>query len=166
MLVLLPMFGAFSVPCTQPKSQAADATPEVRVDASALSNVDEIGRHVSRFEATFCNGGYRWLDQPTTVEHFAGGRLKTIRVIHYAAPGGGKAPSPGEVGNKVLNVWQGKFRAAFCSLPWSEGTWWTSESTLEFEEGKRGTLITDGVHVFLRDRDGKPWFFRLYPAAQ
>jgi O-glycosyl hydrolase len=39
-LVLLLMFGAFSVPCTQPKSQVADATPDITVDVSALSTID------------------------------------------------------------------------------------------------------------------------------
>jgi len=145
-----------STSIAQSKAQSADATPEIAIDASASSTVDEIGRHVAIADVNSCNGGYRWLDHPTTVKDFVGRRVKTIRVIHYAARLGAKPPSLEEVRDTVLKVWQGKFQSAFCSLPWSEPSWWTSESTLEFEDGKRGTLITDGVHVFLRDHDGNP----------
>jgi hypothetical protein len=51
-------------------------------------------------------------------------------------------------------------------IVWDEGTWWSIESAVEFEDGKKGLLITDGLHVALRDHDGKNWFFRLLPAAQ
>jgi hypothetical protein len=150
----------------QSKPQRPDPAPEITVDASGSSTPEEIGGHVAPHGSPSCNGGYRWLDHPTTVAQFAGGTVKTIRVIHYAGRIAAKPPSLEELRDTVAKVWQGKFQSAFCSIPWAEANWWTSESTLEFTDGKRGTLITDGVHVFLLDYNGNPWFFRLYPAAQ
>ena len=42
---------------------------------------------------------------------------------------------------------------------------WSIESTLEFKDGKKGLLITDGEHVAVRDHGGKSCFFRLWPGA-
>jgi hypothetical protein len=40
------------------------------------------------------------------------------------------------------------------------------EAVIEFEDGKRSALITDGEHVALQDHESKNWFFRLLPDAQ
>jgi hypothetical protein len=40
------------------------------------------------------------------------------------------------------------------------------EASIEFEDGKRSSLVTDGGHVRVQDRTGKYWFMRLAPAVQ
>lgn len=102
--------------------------------------------------------------QCSAVRDFVGGRVKTIRILHYARER--NFSKPVEVRALVSKVWQGSFLdQAACGILWDEMALWSIESALEFKDGKKGLLITDGEHVAVRDHDGKSWFFRLWPGA-
>jgi hypothetical protein len=137
------------------------------VDSVVVSDYQELGKETDRLNLASCNGGYHYLEHPTTVEDFVGGKVKAIRVLRTAPlRPWGKPPTADEIRQRVRRVWEGKFQAAFCQLAWAEPTFWSIEATLEFEDGKRSPLITDGVHVALQNHDGKTSFFRLFPDAQ
>ena len=155
------------VPCLshcQDLAKSKTASPTILVDSIIVSDYAELAGKVKTLEVVSCDGGLRSLDHPTTVGEFVGGKVKTIRVLHSAPRR--NPPTAEEVRIGLRKVWQGKFQVCFCQIAWSEPTRWTIESVLEFEEGKRSALITDGVHVALQDHDSKNWFFRLFPAAQ
>ncbi|MGB7847350.1 MAG: hypothetical protein WBL63_17180 [Candidatus Acidiferrum sp.] len=154
-LHLLLGLAAFSSSFAQEKLPVANAMPEIKVDASASGTGEEISRDLPKLSALSCSGS-RLLDQPTTVAQIVGGRVMSIKVLHYVA-----RSTPQTVRDIMAKVWHGRFRSADCNMFWAEATFWTIESTLEFRDGKRGLLITDGTHVFLLDHGGKPWFFRL-----
>jgi hypothetical protein len=128
----------------------------------------EVTKTVQTLENAPCNGGYRYLEHPTTVADFVGGKVKTIRVFRTGrfSPGTNPVTTPDETRQSLKRVWQGKFQSAFCQIAWAEGAFWSIEAVVEFEDGKRSMLITDGVHVALQDHNGKSAFFRLFPAAQ
>ena len=144
------------------KSEAT--SPTILVDSLMVSDFAELAPKVKALEGASCNGGSRYLEQPTTVGDFVGGRVKNIRVVRSAPRKG--PPTAEEARKKLRMVWQSKFQVAFCQVAWAEPTLWSIESIVEFEDGKRSALITDGIHVALQDHDGKNWFFRLFPAAQ
>ena len=148
----------------QDLAKSETTSPPILVDSKLVSDFAELSRKAKTLEDASCNGGSRYLEHPTTVGDFVGGKVKTIRVVHSASR---KSPPTAEELRKSLRmVWQGKFQVAFCQVAWAELTLWSIESIVEFEDGKRRALITDGVHVALQDHDGKNWFFRLFPAAQ
>lgn len=149
---------------SQDLAKSETTSPTILVNSMMASDFAELGRTVKTLEGASCKGGYRYLEHPTTVGDFVGGKVKTIRVVRSAARK--SPPTAEEVLKSLRMVWQGKFQVAFCQLPWAEPTNWSIESIMEFEDGKRSALITDGVHVALQNHDGKTWFFRLFPAAQ
>jgi len=104
--------------------------------------------------------GFRRWSVPRSVADSMGGRVKTIRVLRFATPAN---ISPRDV---VRKVWNGKFETSTCYVDWAEMTFWTLEARVEFQDGRQGLLITDGMHVVLQDHDGMTWFLRLLPAAQ
>jgi len=99
-----------------------------------------------------------------TVAQFVGGKVKTIRVVRFAEPR--NTPTHRELRDAVRKVWEGKFQGVSCQIGWDEGTFWTIEAVVEFEDGKRGELITDGVHVAMQDHNGNSWFLRFLPSTQ
>jgi hypothetical protein len=44
---------------------------------------------------------------------------------------------------------------------WAEVTLWNIEASVEYEDGKRALVLTDGWHIEVQDREGKQWFTRL-----
>lgn len=66
----------------------------------------------------------------------------------------------------VLEVWSGAFRSTYCWMMWSEPTRFVIEVSVDYEDGSQASLVTDGWHVQLYDREGKVSFLRLWPAAQ
>lgn len=91
-----------------------------------------------------------------------GGRVKTITIVRFAGPTMGSS----NVQEAVRKVWEGKFQSSSCFVDWAEPTMWSIEARVDFEDGTRGVLITDGSHVAFQGHDGKSWFLRLLPAAQ
>jgi hypothetical protein len=157
----------FFSPCLsrcQDLAKSETTLPTIRVDSMMVSDFAKLGRKVKTLESTCCNESSRYLEHPATVGDFVGGKVKTIRVVHSASMK--SPPTAEEVRKNLRTVWQSKFQVAFCREAWAEPTFWSIESIVEFEDGKRSALITDGVHIALQDHDGKNWFFRLFPAAQ
>jgi hypothetical protein len=141
--------------------------PTIGVDSIVVSDYGELRRAADRLESASCNGGYHYLERPMTVGDFMGGRVKTIRVLRTAPLRPGTSPpTADETRRKLKRVWEGKFQAAFCQIAWAEMTLWSVEAVVEFEDGKRSPLITDGIHVALQDHNGNSAFFRVFPAAQ
>jgi hypothetical protein len=146
----------------QATEDSAASTTEIRVHAVAADQ-GELERKV-RILDTPCGGRYQYLDHPTTVGQFQEGKVRAIQVVYFA--GWKNAPKEEELRDLVRRVWQGKFRSVSCQINWAEGNLWTIEAVLEFDDGVRGELITDGSHVAMQGHDGKSYFFRLLPTAQ
>jgi hypothetical protein len=148
--------------------EVSDANmPSIIVDSAMVTDYGELRKAADGLQHPSCNGGYRYLEHPTTVADFVGGKVKAIRVLHTTPlRPGTKPPVPEETRQKLKRVWQGKFQAPSCQIDWAEMTFWSIEAVIEFEDGKRSPLITDGVHVALQDHSGNSAFFRLFPAAQ
>ena len=101
-----------------------------------------------------------YFDRYLSVESFVGGNVKSIHVIRYDP-----RLTPFQIREEVQKVWLGAFYGASSYLGWAEGTIWNIEVSVEYEDGKRCSLITDGGHVRVQDREGKYWFIRLWPAV-
>jgi hypothetical protein len=112
-----------------------------------------------------CTEARPYFDHAISVQELASGPAKAIHVTAYLSTA---APKTAELDlrQRVLKVWKGEFRAGACQILWSEGAVWSIKADIEFGDGKRGSLLTDGVHVRLQAHDGKIWYFRLLPAAQ
>jgi hypothetical protein len=106
-------------------------------------------------------------DNDVTIKNFVGGNVKRIRVTHYRSPSGPKAsqPTPSELQQEVRNIWLGTFHHATCQIIWAEGALWNIRGIVEHDDGKRSSLMSDGLHVEVQDRNGKFWFIRLRPAV-
>ncbi len=101
------------------------------------------------------------LDHPVTVEAFVGGKVKLIRVVRYDPE-----LTPSQVKNEVRGAWLGAFSGASGMILWDEGNRWNIQASVEYEDGKRTSILIDGwCHVQVEDREGKYWFLRLWPAA-
>jgi hypothetical protein len=101
-----------------------------------------------------------YFDRYLSIESFVGGKVKLIHVIRYDP-----RLTPFQTREEVQKVWLGAFHDASSYLGWAEGTIWNIEVSVEYEDGKRSSLLTDGGHVRVQDRQGKYWFIRLWPAV-
>ena len=142
----------------------AELLPNIVQDSATVADYGEFNARVKSLEMATCNDPSRRFEKPEVVEDFVGAKVKNIRVIRYLRRS--KPLKPDEIRKLIRNVWLGSFQSAACGILWSEAGTWSIECALEFEDGKQGLLITDGVHVALRDHEGRNWFFRLLPAAQ
>lgn len=89
---------------------------------------------------------------------FVGDRVKTVRVALRPE----SKLTPGEVRDKLRKVWRGRFWDASCEMRWAEMTLWNIAASIEFEDGGRSSITTDGLsHVAIQDREGKVWYLRL-----
>ncbi len=87
--------------------------------------------------------GMAYFESPISVATAAGAKVRRI-VVH-----------------EWTERWWGERYA------WSEAVIWNISASIEFENAEeRGCLMTDGVHVSLRDATGGIWLFRPLPAAQ
>lgn len=156
------------------KRNSSSRMPTILVD-SALNVPEhhttrrELNDRVRSLDRTPCNlnnaaHGSRRFKSPTSVGESLGGRVKTIRVVGFEP----WAPTQtfSQLPETVRSVWTGKFQDSSCQINWAEMSPWFLEARLEFEDGHRGLLITDGHHVVVRDHDGMIWFLRLLPAVQ
>lgn len=146
----------------QDARNSASATPTIRVDAVAAGR-EELGQKVRTIDTT-CGRRYEYLNTPKTVGELEGWSVKAIRIVRFA--GRETAPTHEELRDAVKKVWEGKFQSVSCQIDWAEANLWSIEAVVEFEDGQRRELITDGMHVALQDHEGKSRFLRLLPAAQ
>ena len=95
-----------------------------------------------------------------SIEDFVGGKVKTIRVVRHDP-----RLTADQIEEEVRKVWLGIFHYATCQIEWDEGNIWNIRATVEYEDGKKSSLLTDGLHVQLQDREGKYWYMREWPAV-
>ena len=95
-----------------------------------------------------------------SAEEFAGGKVKEIRVVRYDP-----RLTPDQIKAEVRKVWLGIFQYATCQIEWDEGTLWNVLATVEYEDGRKSSILTDGLHVQVQDREGKYWYMREWPAV-
>ena len=110
--------------------------------------------------------GMAYFESPISVATAAGGKVRRIVVHEGTERGWGEryATWP-DVLTEVRKVWAGRFQSV--NYAWSEAVIWNISASIEFENAEeRGCLMTDGVHVSLRDATGGIWLFRLLPAAR
>ena len=84
-----------------------------------------------------------------------GQSVKTIRVVRYD-PG----LTPAEIRHEVQKTWLGIWM-----LDSPERSVWNIEALLEYDDGKRATMLIGGDNVEVKDRDGDCGFIRLWPAV-
>jgi hypothetical protein len=96
----------------------------------------------------------------TSVESFVGGKVKSVRIVAYDP-----ARTPAQIKEEFRKVWFGVFRDTSCFIVWDEITLWNLRAVIEFEDGKQISLLTDGMHVEVQDREGKYWYMREWPAV-
>lgn len=101
-----------------------------------------------------------YFDHYLSIESFVGGKVKWIHVVRYDP-----RLTPSQIQEEVQKVWLGVFWTSSSYLGWAEGSMWNIETSVEYEDGKRSSLLTDGLHVRVQDREGKHWFIRLWPAV-
>lgn len=100
-------------------------------------------------------------DRYLSIEEFMGGQVKSIHVLQHAP-----ALTPEQIREEVRKVWLGLFWNAASSIMWSEENRWNIAASVEFEDGRRTSLVLDaGVHVQVEDRAGHYWYLRLWPAV-
>jgi len=139
----------------------------VTADSATFVEYGELNERVRTLDESPCRASFPYSQVPVTVANFVGGKVKTIKVTHVLGAARQKRPpKQEELANTLRKVWLGQFQSAACRILWAEGGTWSIDADLLFEDGKQGTLITDGVHVAIQDHDGNAWFFRLLPAAQ
>jgi hypothetical protein len=101
-------------------------------------------------------------DRYVSVESFVGGKVNVVRVVRYDPK-----LTPSEIRDEVRKAWLGVFRSAACEINWAEWNHWNIEASVEYEDGKRTSILMDGwIHVQVQDRTGKYWYIRLFPAVQ
>jgi len=130
------------------------------------TTVQQLSKRAVSLKSPNCdsNSRGRRFDSPTRLGDSLRRHVETIRVVAFAPAGDTKTIS--KLRETLRTVWQGRFQQSNCFPFWAEGETWFVEARLEFEDGKRGILITDGAHVALQDHDGMTWYLRLLPAVQ
>jgi hypothetical protein len=98
-------------------------------------------------------------DRYISIEEFVGGNVKSIHVTQYDP-----ILTPEQIRDEVRKVWFGIFWHAASGTMWSEVTTWNIGASVEFEDGKRTSLVMGG-HVQVQDRAGHYWYIRLWPAV-
>jgi hypothetical protein len=164
-LAIVPACCAQNAPST---SQPTAVLPlsQIFVDSQKPTDWNDPQWKIREVPNPGCNGGYKTSDQDVSLQELAGHAVKAIHVTAYRLNANVPRKEPKDIRQQVLDVWLGKFRTAFCQIAWAESTNWSINATVEFDDGKRGSLLTDGSHVRLLDHEGKFWFLRLLPAAQ
>jgi hypothetical protein len=99
-------------------------------------------------------------NQFLSIEEFVGGKVKKIHVVRYDP-----RLTPDQIKEEVRKVWHGIFHDATCQIVWDEYTYWNILATVEYEDGRKSSILTDGMHVQVQDREGKYWYMREWPAV-
>jgi hypothetical protein len=100
-------------------------------------------------------------NQFLSIEDFVGAKVRTIRVVNHDP-----RLTADQIKEEVRKVWLGIFHYATCHIEWAEGTIWNIRATVEYADGgKKSSLLTDGLHVQVQDREGKYWYMREWPAV-
>ena len=170
-MALLILLAIVPANCAQnpssPNRAATDLTlSQIVVDARQPTDWNDPQWNIRDIPDPGCNGSSRNFGHDISLQELASRTVKTIHVTSYRLFPGAPSKKQTDIRQRVREVWLGKFQTAYCQLPWAEMASWSINATVEFDDGKRGSLLTDGTHVRLLDHDAKLWFLRLLPAAQ
>lgn len=136
-----------------------ESHPLIVTDGMTTSEFGQVFAKANAMEdAKSCGARYWDVPKPFSLEELAGAKVRKIRVLRAETYRKARAPKPEAVRAMVDKVWSRKFGWKSCQIQWSEPTFWSILANLEFEDGKVGVLITDGLHVALQDHDGHSWF--------
>jgi hypothetical protein len=99
----------------------------------------------------------------------AGAKVKRIVVHQWSQHGWGNYPTWSDISKEIQTVWAGRIDAVYPTadglIPWSEMALWNVFASIEFDNSsERGCLVTDGLHVSMRDVNGEIWVTRLVSA--
>jgi len=148
----------------QNRAETKTEMPKIDVHSVEWTQLQWLNQGVEQIGKPTCQNS-RVSKDDLTVADLAGGKVAVIRVTRALRPKNGSNVK--QIKEILKKVWQGKLlEGADCQILWSEVTFWSIQSELEFADGKEGALFTDGLHVALRAHDGAIWFSRLMPAAQ
>jgi len=143
----------------QNRAKSEEVLPKILVNSVQLVDFGELNQSVKKIEQPRCANSRD--SELLTVANLVWGKVKVIRVTRTLLVK--NSPKTKELRETLRKIWRGKFQGAYCRILWDEVVFWSIQSVLEFEDGKKGTLLTDGLHVALQDHDGQVWFFRLMP---
>jgi hypothetical protein len=146
----------------QTVEKADSALPKISLRVHKAVAPGELEQSVEAIERSQCGTG--GLSTGPTTAKLAGGKVKAIRVLRVAQAN--KAAKADDIRLLLWSVWSGQIEESFCGPVWQEMAFWSIESELEFDDGKKGLLITDGGHVAMKDHDGRVWFTRIMPAQK
>ena len=133
------VFAAILTPCLhgQTAEEHERAAPKIKLRRYTVVAPGALQERVHAIERSKC--GTATESTSLTTADLAGGKVKTIRVLRVVR--WNKPPESDQIKSTLLNVWLGHVQGADCGILWSEGSWWSIESALEFQDGKRGLLI-------------------------
>jgi hypothetical protein len=94
----------------------------------------------------------------------AGAKVKRIVVLEWVH-GWGNYPTWSDVAKEIQTAWAGRIESMYPGhAQWSELPFWNVFASIEFDNSpERGCIVTDGLHVSMRDVNGEIWLTRLVP---
>ena len=92
---------------------------------------------------------------------FPGQELRRIVVIRYSATASGLTPE--RVRMALFELSRREIETPTGFINWSEMNTWSIDAQIEFSNGPKMRMLTDGSHTCLIDEAGRPWFFRISP---
>jgi hypothetical protein len=73
--------------------------------------------------------------------------------------------TPAQIKDEVQRMWLGLFAMPTPSKTWPESNAWNIEASVEYEDEMHASILIDGTHVKVQDRNGRYWFIRVWTAA-
>ena len=92
-----------------------------------------------------------------SVATLTGAPVSRIVVKQYRHRGWARDdPDWDDIQKQIRDVWSATVQEAYGEISWAEGSRWNVFAELEFEKtARRGSLLTDGVHIQVRDVKGR-----------
>lgn len=115
-------------------------------------------------------------DGVATAEHFrvplgtlqdilGGAKVKEIQIVRVTPT---QASTPSVTGVytppavlAIKRALRRRIQDGGCTLSWAEPVGWTVQADIQFEDGIKRKLFTNGTYVAAQDRTGRTWFLRL-----
>jgi hypothetical protein len=142
------------------EGQSSVPLPRIVFDYAVSGDSNGISADVKKLDLTDCKRVPSRYNSETNVSDLAAGKVKKIRVLRTSSTF--KPVKHEELQRMLLKVWLSTtLECCACGIEWDEMTFWSIDAALEFEDGKKGVLITDGTHVAMQDHDGRKLFFRI-----
>jgi hypothetical protein len=161
---VVSFFLGFSPGAAQQSQGHASPLPLVTTDRVVNSSSEEL-----RVEAEMLSGGAGcnstvWTGKHATVGEIVGGKVIRVRAARFAPFV--TTEKADQIPTILRQVWERRAEQPVCYIPWDEGASWSIEAILEFEDGKRSILVTDGFHVAVQDHEGHSNFMRIVTEDQ